>query len=103
MNHRGRFFCLGGIDEQADACDDEGDGEQLAHVQEHRLLELDLRLLDEFDQEAAAEAAQQEEAEEESAVHLVQLVLVDPDHDHAEQQVGEGLVQLGAFHSTVIP
>ena len=64
VDDRGRFFRLGGIDQQRDAGDDEGDGEDLAHVQEHRLLELHLRLLDEFDQEAHAEAAEQEEAED---------------------------------------
>ena len=74
--------------------EDEGDGKELAHVQGHRLLEFDLRFLDEFDEEPGAEAAQQEETEEEAAVDLVQFVLVDPDHDQAQQQVGKCLVEL---------
>ena len=42
-------------DHKDDACDDEGEAEELSHVESHAFLEVHLLFLDEFDEEAEGE------------------------------------------------
>ena len=67
----------------------------MSHVEKHILLEFHLRVLDELDEEAGTEAADEEPADEEAAVHLVQFLFIDEDEDYAEDEVAESLVELG--------
>ena len=48
----------------------------MSHIENHILLETDLRLLYEFNQEAHAETSDKEGTEEEAPVNLVGLVSV---------------------------
>ena len=94
MHYCRRALAPGGINQNRDTSDDKGDGKQLTHIEGHSLLELNLRLLDEFDKEPHTEAAQQEGAEEETAVHLVQFLCIHPYQEQSQQQVAEGFVEL---------
>ena len=71
----GNLFGVG-PDEEAYAKEDEGDGEDLTHVQYHVLFKGNLGVLDELDEDAAAEAHYHEDAYEGAAVHLVQVPFV---------------------------
>lgn len=89
----GQFFGKG-IHQEADAQQDKGDAQKLAHVQGHVGLEGHLVVLDELDEEAAAEAHHQENAHEGSAVHLVQTLPIQEHEDNPQQQVGQALIEL---------
>ena len=78
---------------QAD--EDEGDAEQLAHVERHRSLEGFLVLLDELDEEARREDEDEEDAEEESLPVFGGGAPVKAHEDEEGGQVAEGLVELG--------
>ena len=54
-------------------------------------------LLDEFDYEAHAEAAEKEDSEEEAAPGAVQFLPIAPDEVEAQDQVRTGLVELGGM------
>ena len=95
MGRTGRKLADGRIDEETDTEKDEWDAEPLPHVEKHILLELHLRVLDELDEEAGTETADEEPTDEEAAVHLVQFLFVDEDEDDAEDEVAESLVELG--------
>ena len=83
----GRNSLAIGVNQNQDACYDKGNGENLSHIQSHILLETYLRLLDELDEEAHSETAQEEGPEKEAAGHLVETVLVDENEDDAEDKV----------------
>ena len=68
MDYHSRLFLYMAVNQEADAEKDERNAEPLAHIQNHILLESDLRLLDEFNQETHAEAADEEGSDEESAI-----------------------------------
>ena len=95
MHDHRRLLLHIGIDKEADAEKDERNTEQLSHVKDHILLEADLRLLDEFDKEAHAEASDEECTDEESPVELRKLVFVHQDLEDSEKEIAEGLVELG--------
>ena len=95
MDRPGRDFLHEGVHDESDAQQDERDGQELAHVQGHGLLERHLRLLDELDEEAGAEAHRQEDAHEHAPVHLVQFLPVQADEREAQQEIGEPFIELG--------
>ena len=84
--------------------EDEGDAEQLAHVEEHIVLETYLVLLGVFDEYAAGEDEEQTEAEVEARAYLGILACasflrlhglpVNPPSDEEEKGVAQGLVEL---------
>lgn len=91
--------------------DDEGDAEQLAHVERHRVFETHLVDLQEFHEEAEGEDVGEAEAEIEASAYFGSLVVlsfsrvgslpeqfsvasVDIKHDEEERQIGNGLVEL---------
>ena len=61
------------IHQEAGSEEYEGNTEELAHVEDHIGLEVHLVVLYEFNEEAAAEAHNEENAHESAPVHLVQL------------------------------
>ena len=67
----------------------------MSHIENHILLETDLRLLYEFNQEAHSETSDKEGTEEEAPVNLVGLVSVKRKQQEAEDEIGEGLIELG--------
>jgi len=92
-----------GIDQKADASDDEGDGKNLTHVEGHAGLEVHLVLLDELNQEAHAKAAKQEDAKEEAAVGLVQTLPIPDDEEETQHEVTQCLVNLGGVLGLCLP
>ena len=81
--------------EHADEAErDEGQAEQLAHVEEHRGFELFLYVLGELDEEAGGEYQCDAEAEEEACADALRLLAVEVPADEEEQGVGYGLVEL---------
>ena len=95
MDNHCRLFPDMCINEEADAQKDERYAEPLSHIKNHVLLEADLRLLDELDEEAHTEAADEKCSDEESSVELRQPVLVHQDLEDSKEEVAEGLVKLG--------
>ena len=90
-----RFFLLGGGDvdrrigrsglavaeappEHDDAGEDEGDGQELSHIQGHAGLEVDLDVLDEFHNKADTEQADHEDAENGAPFQFRQLFGIHP-------------------------
>ena len=94
MDNLRRFPAHIGIHQQGNSEQHEGNREQLAHVEHHVLLKSDLGLLDELYQEPHPEADDEEEADEEAPVDLVEPVLVDPHENQAQYQIRQGLVDL---------
>ena len=95
MDSTGRKLADSGIDKEADAQKYERYAEPLPHVEEHVLLELNLRILDELDEETGAEAADEKPSDEKATVDLVESLFIDKDEDDAENEVAESLVELG--------
>ena len=95
MNRPCRHLLRECIHQDDDARHYERDREELAHVEDHSLLESNLRFLDEFDDEPHSEASDQEKSEEYPARKLVELLPVQPDKDKPQDEIGAGFVQLG--------
>lgn len=81
--------------EQTDG--DERYGEQLAHVEKHARLEVDLYVLGVFDEEAEREDERQTESEIESCAHLLAMLTVNREDDGEDDEVGYGLIQLSGM------
>ena len=95
---------LSGSHHAVDADDDEGDGEDLSHVDGQRGFEGFLNLLGVLDEEAEGEDVGQTEAEVPACAHVEGLMLlavgellVDAPHNHKQQGVGDGLVELAGM------
>ena len=95
MHYPCRLLLDVAVDQEADAEKNERNAEPLAHVEYHVLLEADLRLLDEFDEEAHAEASDEECSDEESPVKFVKPELVHQYLEDSQKEVAERLVKLG--------
>ena len=80
--------------DEPNAGDDEGDAEELAHIEEHALFEVFLDVLDELDEEAAAEDKGEEGAKEETWTLAGIKALVEPGIDEEDGQIAGGFVQL---------
>ena len=76
----------------ADAEDDEGDGENLAHVEWEGGFESFLHFLGVFDEETGGEDIRQTETEEESRAHLLWHLAVNIPADEEKQGIGDSLV-----------
>ena len=83
---------------------DEGDGQELSHVQRHAGLEVDLVVLDELDDKAEAEEEDQEDAEDGAPLELRELFGLKPQQRQAEEDITEGLIELRRVvrHTVVI-
>ena len=79
------------------ADEDEGDAQELAHVQEHAALEVHLVLLGVFDEDAAREDEREAEPEEEARAHAGGAAAVEPPADDEEEGVAQGLVELSGM------
>lgn len=95
MDYHSRLFLYMAVNQEADAEKDERNAEPLAHIQNHILLESDLRLLDEFYQEAHSEASDEECTDEEAAVQLRKSVFIHQYLEHTEKEIAQGLIELG--------
>ena len=91
-----------GVDHQADAEQDEGDGEQLAHVHAPALYHVYfpgfLHVLDVFDEEAGQEYPYEEDAGDEPRSLFGVLFPVHPHEQAEERQVAGGFVDLRWVH-----
>ncbi len=83
-----------GVDNQSDAKEYEGYAEELAHVEHHCLLELDLGILYEFYEEAWQEDADEEDSEDESRTLFGILFPVHPHQQAEECEIAQSLVDL---------
>lgn len=90
-----RLLADEGVNQEAYAQKDERDAQDLSHVEHHVFLETDLRLLDKFDEETAAEAPYHEDADERPAPCLVQTPFVYGHQHKAQEEIRAGLVKLG--------
>ena len=82
------------MDHAIDAKDDEGDREDLAHVEGEGGLEGFLDLLGVFDEEAEGEDISQTETEVPACADLLRHLFVEIPHDAKQDGVGDGLVEL---------
>ena len=80
MDRPGRDLLFPGVPEEENAEQDEGDAQELSHVQGHALLETDLRLLDKLDQDPAPETDDHKDSQELSTVHLIQPIFINTIH-----------------------
>ena len=69
------------------AGDDEGDAEQLSHIQFHPHLEIHLRQFDELYDETYSETSRHKGSEEPSAMDMVAPAPVFPEQHEAENEV----------------
>ena len=95
MDYHSRLFLYMAVNQEADAEKDERNAEPLAHIQNHILLESDLRLLDEFYQEAHSEASDEECTDEEAAVQFRKSVFIHQYLEYTEKEIAQGLIELG--------
>ena len=72
--------------------EDEGNTEDLTHIEEHSVLEIDLVLLSVFDKDAGSEDEEEAEAEEESRANLLRLTAVEKPMNAKEKRVAQSLV-----------
>ena len=73
---------------------DEGDAEELAHIERHAYLEVGLYLLEELHEEAEGEDGGEAVAKEETCAHLAGHMLVEIPADESEQQVRNSFIEL---------
>ena len=90
-----RLFSDECINQESDADEDERNAEDLPHVENHVVLECDLRFLDELYEETHTETYDEEYADECSAIYLLQIELIHAQEHDSENQVAQCLVNLG--------
>ena len=78
----------------ADADDDEGDAENLTHVEWQRGLEGFLDLLRVLDEETEGEDVRQAQSEIPARADALRILLVQPPHQSKQYAVGDSLVEL---------
>ena len=77
-----------------DTYDDEGDAQQLTHVERHVLLEIHLHLLQELDEETEGEDRGQAIAEKETSPYPTTHLPVEDETHNEDDEIGNGLVEL---------
>ena len=77
--------------------EDEGNAEDLAHVEKHSVLEVDLILLGVFDKYASCEDEEEAKAEEESCTHLLGIMAIEPPMNAEEESIAQGFVELSGM------
>ena len=73
---------------------DEGDAEELAHIERHAYLEVGLYLLEELHEEAEGEDGGKAVAKEEACAYFTGHTLVDIPADESEQGIGDSFIEL---------
>ena len=94
MDNGCRLLSDAAVHQEGHSDQDERDTETLSHIQNHILLETDLRLLDELDEEAHSEAADEEGSDEESSVEFRKSVLIHQYLEHSQKEVAECFIKL---------
>ena len=89
-----RLFPNECIDKETDAYEDERNAQTLPHVEDHIVLERNLRLLDEFYQESHSEADDEEYADKCASIQFVEFVSVHPYQDYSQYEIAERLINL---------
>lgn len=74
--------------------DDERNAQPLSHVEHHVVFECFLVLLHEFDKETEGKDISQTEAEEESAMQFLAVILIKIDHDEEQDQISYRFIEL---------
>ena len=94
------------LDHAIDTEDDEGDGEQLAHVEKHVSLPGFLHVLGVFDEEAEGEDIGEAETEVPAGAYPWRAgflsSFIDCPHDEEQHGVGNGLVELAGMARKVV-
>lgn len=73
---------------------DEGNAEELAHIEWHAYLEVTLYLLEELHEKAEGEDSGEAVAKKEACAYLTGHTLVEVPADESEQRVGDSLIEL---------
>ena len=79
---------------EVNADDNERDTQPLSHVETHIVFKADLILFEEFYKETECENSRQAESEEETAMQLFAVILIEIHHYEEKQEVGNCFVQL---------
>ena len=87
------LFVAGKVGDDKSA-DDEGDAEELPHVEGHVGFEVDLVVLDKLDEEADTKECHKPPAEDRAALEVAFLSEVVPEADDKDDEVAEALVDL---------
>ena len=103
MDRHGRQFLLIRPDEAADPDEHERDTQELAHIEDHVLLERHLRVLHELDEDAASEAHDEEYTGESTPVHLVKTPFVKGIEHKAQEEVCAAFIKLGGMAGNGFP
>ena len=82
--------------------ENKGNAEQLAHVEEHAVLEIYLVLLGVLDEDAAGEYHEEAETEEEARADLAGMATVEHPADEEEAGIAEGFVELARMAGQLI-
>ena len=91
------FFHSSALPHAPQSDDDEGDAQELTHIEEHAVLEGNLIFLGVLDEDAGSEDEREAEAEEESRADALGIVAIEPPVDDEEQGVAQGLVELAGM------
>jgi hypothetical protein len=94
MNNPCRLLLDIAVDKEAYTEKDERYTQKLTHVQDHILLETDLRFLDELYKEAHAETSDEESSDEEASVKLVEAEFIHKYLEHSEKEIAQSLIKL---------
>ena len=87
MHDGGRLLLDITVYKESDAEKNKRDTEPLSHIQDHVLLETDLRFLDEFYQKTHAEATDEECSYEEASVELRQSILIHQNLEYSQKKI----------------
>ena len=91
------------IDDKAYAYENERDAENLPHVESHAGLEVDLVILDEFDNETYPEEGYEEYAENGTPLEFFKTVSVQCEQGESENHVTQGLIDLCRMMRLAVP
>ena len=82
--------------------DDEGQAEQLAHVEKHARFEVDLNVFGVFDEEPEGKDERKAQAEEEAGSYFLGALFVEMPAYEKEDEVGQGFVQLAGMTGQLV-
>ena len=77
--------------------EDEGNAEDLTHVEKHSVLEVDLILFGVFNENAGSEDEEEAKAKEEASTHLLGIMAIEPPMNAEKESIAQGFVELSGM------
>ena len=71
---------------------DEGQRENLTHIEGHSAFKVYLYVFGIFDKESECEDEREAKSEEETRTHTLRVLAIEPNADEEEHEIGDGLV-----------